>query len=190
MRLFVALEISPEVRENLAALMGELRRKIPQTRWIRAENLHVTLKFLGEAATEMLPAIRAALAAVPTVAPLEMEFRELGCFPDARRARVLWVDAAAGPALAQLAAGIEATLEPLGFPRERREFSSHLTLARFPRGPGNPKALLQSLADFSARCHGRQTAREFCLFQSELQKSGSKYTRLDCWPLCGSGSGA
>lgn len=190
MRLFVALEIFPEVRENLAALTGELRGKIPQARWMRAENLHVTLKFLGEAGTEKMEGIRAALAGVRGSAPVEIEFRGLGCFPEARRARVLWVDAAAGPELERLAAEIEKALEPLGFAREQREFSSHVTVARFPQGPGNSKKLQETLEEYGGRSHGRQTAREFCLFQSELQAAGSKYTRLACWPLNAAGGGA
>ena len=101
MRLFVALEIPGEVRENLAALIGELRPRIPQARWIRPENLHVTLKFIGEAPAEKLGPIRAALAGVPVSAPLAMEFRGLGCFPDEQRPRILWVDAAAGPELSR-----------------------------------------------------------------------------------------
>jgi 2'-5' RNA ligase len=189
-RLFVALEIPVEVRENLAALSGELRARIPQARWNRAENLHVTLKFIGEAGAEKMEGIRAALAGVRTVAPVAMEFRGLGCFPDARRARVLWVDAAAGPELARLADGIESALEPLGFAREQREFSSHVTVARFPQGPGNAEKLQATLGEYKSRSHGRHTAREFCLFQSELQQAGSKYTRLACWPLNGAGGSA
>ena len=190
MRLFVALEISREVRENLAALTGELRAKIPQARWMRADNLHVTLKFIGEAGAEKMEGIRAALAGMRAVAPVAMDFRGLGCFPEARRARVLWVDAAAGPELAQLAAGIEEALEPLGFARERREFSSHVTVARFPQGPGDARKLQAALEEYGGRSHGRHTAREFCLFQSELQAAGSKYTRLACWPLNGTGDSA
>ncbi|MBZ5526482.1 MAG: RNA 2',3'-cyclic phosphodiesterase [Acidobacteriia bacterium] len=190
MRLFVALEISREVRENLAALMDELRGRIAQARWLRAENLHVTLKFMGEAGLEKMEGIRAALAGVRTVAPVEMEFRGLGCFPEARRARVLWVDAAAGPELARLAAGIEDALEPLEFGREQREFSSHLTVARFPQGPGDARKLQAALDEYGKRSHGRHTAREFCLYQSELQQGGSKYTRLACWPLNGAGDSA
>jgi 2'-5' RNA ligase len=189
-RLFVALEIFPEVRENLAALTSELRAKIPQARWIRAENLHVTLKFLGEAGAEKMEGIRAALAGVRGVAPVEMEFRGLGCFPEARRARVLWVDAAAGPELGRLAGRMEDALEPLGFARERREFSSHMTVARFPQGPGDARELQAAIEEYGGRSHGRQMAREFCLFQSELQAAGSKYTRLACWPLNGAGDGA
>lgn len=185
MRLFVALEIPAEVRENLAALIGELRPQIPQARWIRPENLHVTLKFIGEAAAEKLEPIRAALAAVPVPAPVAIDFRGLGCFPDEKRPRVLWVNAATGPELARLAAAIERHLEPLGFPREQREFSSHLTLARFPQGPRNTEKLRAALRECAERSFGRHSAREFCLYRSELEPSGSKYTRLAAWPLDG-----
>ena len=186
MRLFVALEIPAGVRENLAALVRELRAIAPQARWIRAENLHVTLKFIGEVPPSKLDAIRTALASVRGPRPVTLEFRGLGFFPDEKRPRIFWADIAAGPeetALARLARAIGDSLEPLGIAPEQRNFSGHLTLARFPQGPGNIETLRAAARERAALSFGRHTAREFCLFESELQPGGSKYTRLAAFPL-------
>jgi 2'-5' RNA ligase len=94
-RLFVALEIPAAVRENLATLMKELSALDKQSsgkkaRWVRPENLHVTLKFIGEAAPHKLAEIVAALSTVRSGQLAELQFRGLGFFPDEKRARVLW----------------------------------------------------------------------------------------------------
>jgi len=81
-RLFVALEIPPAVRENLAALIRDLRAIAPQPKWVRAENLHITLKFIGEVADTKLEAIRQALGKVRSEAPVTLDFRGLGFFPN------------------------------------------------------------------------------------------------------------
>jgi 2'-5' RNA ligase len=181
-RLFVALEISPPVRENLSALMRELRPLAPAARWVRTENLHVTLKFIGETPQEKLGAIRAALSAVRADGPIAVDFRGLGFFPDAHRPRVFWVGLAASGQLERLAGAIETQTEPLRFPRERRAFSPHLTLARLESG-GATQGLLAAARDRSAQSLGELTTAEFCLFQSELKPSGAQHTRLASFPL-------
>ena len=88
MRLFVALEIPSAVRENLAALLKSLRAVSPQTRWVRPENLHVTLKFIGEAPEVKLAAIRSALAGARSDQPVTLDIRGLGFFPNEKQPRV------------------------------------------------------------------------------------------------------
>src|SRR5438552_1240494 len=87
MRLFVALEIPSAVRENLANLLQSLRAVSPQTKWVRPENLHVTLKFIGEAPQATLAGICGALAEVRSEQPVTLEFRRLGSFPNDKHPR-------------------------------------------------------------------------------------------------------
>src|ERR1700687_4328698 len=127
MRLFVALEIPAAVRENLATLMDELRAADASSsknkaRWVRPENLHVTLKFIGNVDAGKLDAIRAALADICSSGVVELRFRGLGFFPNERRPRVLWAGIEASAELGALAAAIENALEPLGVAREKRAF--------------------------------------------------------------------
>src|SRR5258708_12770251 len=137
MGLVVALEIPSTVRENLAALLKSLRAISPQTRWVRPENLHVTLKFIGEVPDTKLAAIRSALAGARSDQPVTLDFRGLGFFPNEKHPRVFWAGMEASPNLKDLAADIDLATEKLGLPLEQPPFSPHLTLARFepPRLP-------------------------------------------------------
>ena len=130
MRLFVAMDISDEVRSSLAALSAKLRSACQDAHWPRIEGLHVTLKFIGETPAEKIEMIKDALAAIPGRAPFSINFRGFGFFPNARRPRVLWAGIESSAELAGLAAAVDTALHPLGIPREEREFTPHLTLAR------------------------------------------------------------
>lgn len=182
MRLFVALEIPAAVREKLAALMDELRAAegIPgknRARWVPAENLHVTLKFIGNVEGGNVEAIRGALAGVRGNGELALRFRGLGFFPNEKRPRVLWAGIEGTPKLGFLAGEIEAGLEKLGIPRETREFSPHLTLTRFDP-PGIVEALRGAVQKNASREIGEMRTSEFHLFESKTRPTGAEYTRL------------
>lgn len=177
MRLFVALEIPSSLRENLAGLIASMRAVAKEPRWVRAENLHLTLKFLGEVAEGKLDAVRDALGVIRSDQAVALEFRGLGFFPDEKRPRVFWAGMEASPNLKTLAVHIEGAMAKLGFPRERREFSPHLTLARFER-PRMPEALHKVIAENRWREFGSLRTNEFHLIQSRLRPSGAEYTTL------------
>jgi len=176
-RLFVALEIPAAVRDNLATLVKDLRNSEPKARWVRPENLHVTLKFLGETPSEKLEDIRKALSAVHSEQPVELDFRGLGFFPDERRPRVVWAGVDASPNVQSLAASIDQALEKIGFPREDRPFTPHLTLARFS-SPRITEKLRAAMQQNMARESGLLKTNEFHLIESKLKPSGAEYTRL------------
>jgi 2'-5' RNA ligase len=181
-RLFVALEIPSAVRDNLAALINDLRAadassSKSKARWVRPENLHVTLKFIGNVDAGKLDAIRAALADICSSRVVELRFRGLGFFPNEKRPRVLWAGIDASPNLRPLADEIDARLEKLGIPRETREFSPHLTLARFDP-PGVSEKLRAAVQENAAREFGVVRTGEFHLFESKTRPTGAEYTRL------------
>jgi 2'-5' RNA ligase len=181
-RLFVALEIPSAVRDNLAALISDLRAADApssknKTRWVRPENLHVTLKFIGHVDAGKLDAIRAALAEVRSGSAVELRFRGLGFFPNEKRPRVLWAGIEASPNLRALAGEIDARLEKLGIPREIGEFSPHLTLARFDP-PGISEKLRAAAQENAAREFGVVRTGEFHLYESKTRPTGAEYTRL------------
>jgi 2'-5' RNA ligase len=186
-RLFVALEIPAAVRDNLAAQIKELRH-LPapladkRLRWVRPENLHVTLKFIGEVEAARLDGIRRALTAIGLDAPVGLELRGLGFFPDERYPRVLWVGLNASGNLPALARDIDRALEGQGIARDQRAFTPHLTLARFEPRAFDEK-LRTAIQKNSQREFGAFEAREFHLIQSKLQPSGAAYTSLAAFPL-------
>lgn len=187
MRLFVALEIPAAVRDNLAAQVAELRELSAKVadkrpRWVRPENLHVTLKFIGEVAPTKLAGIRDALSAIRSDAPVEIKFRGLGFFPNEQHPRVLWAGLDASANLPPLAGDIDGALETQGIALERRPFTPHLTLARI-EPPGLHEKLRAAIQKNGAREFGSFQTREFYLIESKLKPSGAEYTTLASYPF-------
>jgi 2'-5' RNA ligase len=186
-RLFVALEIPAAVRDNLTAQVAELRELSAKVadkrpRWVRPENLHVTLKFIGEVAPTKLAGIRDALSAIRSDAPVEIKFRGLGFFPNEQHPRVLWAGLDASANLPPLAGDIDGALETQGIALERRPFTPHLTLARI-EPPGLHEKLRAAIQKNGAREFGSFQTREFYLIESKLKPSGAEYTTLASYPF-------
>jgi RNA 2',3'-cyclic 3'-phosphodiesterase len=190
MRLFVALDIDPEIRRRIAEFRDQLRAYAPDARWVGPETFHITLQFLGE--TDKLEEIRSALQPVHCSA-IPLAFRGTGFFPNPKSPRVFWVGIESNEHLQQLANAVGDALQPLGFKRERDPFTPHLTLAR--SGSGRPKPVRGEQPAAGLRTvrikleseppaeFGTMTAREFCLYQSVLSPAGAKYTKLATFPL-------
>jgi 2'-5' RNA ligase len=178
MRIFVALDIPQEIRVRMTEYLERASSFAPDARWARVEGLHVTLKFVGHVSDEMVQRIKAALASVKAT-PFEVKFEGVGFFPNAKAARVFWIGVSGGEALPKLAAAVDAALEKLGIAREDKDYHPHLTLARASSHPLRELApLLESAPQF-----GTMTARAFYLYQSQPQKGGSKYTKLERFGL-------
>jgi 2'-5' RNA ligase len=177
MRLFVAIELPEHVRQNLADLLHEFRAISPQTKWVRPENMHLTLKFLGETASEQLNEVKATLHRIYSSEPIELEFRGLGFFPNARRPRVLWAGIESSLNLSGVATEIDQALHKLGFPLDDRTFTPHLTLARFSQ-PALSPALQAAALENASRAFGAFFVRQFQLIESKLKSAGAEYTTL------------
>jgi 2'-5' RNA ligase len=194
MRLFVALHIDDAIRGQIAKFVTGIRGFAPEARWVRAESLHVTLKFIGEQAAEKLAVINGALGGVQG-APIELKFGGCGFFPNPRSARVFWIGIAGSEALSQLASNVDGALEALGIARESHAYTPHLTLARGSGGSGAPHqrtgdrrnaefaSLREKLESRPRPEFGAMTAREFFLYESKLSPKGSQYTKLASFPL-------
>jgi 2'-5' RNA ligase len=186
-RLFVALEIPPDVRDNLAAFlrdMRELSERVGEKRvkWVRPENLHVTLKFIGEVADASLEGIHAVLATVRGDTPIDLQIGGIGFFPDEERPTVLWTGLEAASNLALLAEAVDRALATQGIARGTRPFVPHLTLARFPP-PGLHEKLRATIQKNAERRFGSFRAREFHLIESKLKPTGAEYTSLASFPI-------
>ena len=184
MRLFVALDIPENVRTAIEKFVAPLRALHREARWVHIGNTHVTLKFIGEVDPGKLAEIEAALATIRPGSPIEIQFRGVGFFPDERRPRVFWTGIAAGDELRQLAANVDAVLEPLGIAKDHRAFSPHLTLARF-ESPRGLDRLGEAIAAARPLEFGKVVERQFHLYQSVLKRGGAEYTRLATFSLEG-----
>jgi 2'-5' RNA ligase len=179
MRAFVAIFPPLEVRRE--ALAWARRWPIDdRVRWTRPENVHLTLKFLGDVQSETLDNIRATLEEVCAQhAPFDAALAELGAFPSARRATTLWIGAGEGSArLRSLAADVDNALAPLGFEREKRPYIPHLTLGR---ARGRPLHLdLPSGAEVTGF-----RVRRVELTESRLTAEGATYRTVGGFALGG-----
>jgi RNA 2',3'-cyclic 3'-phosphodiesterase len=199
-RTFIAVELPDDLRRSVVRVQEKLKRALPisgrqsdvRLQWVRAESLHLTLKFLGDIEESQLEPIRAALSgAVQAVPSFTMEVEGIGAFPDAHAPRVIWAGLRAGPpqhALLTLASTVEAALVPLGFQTEEKPFSPHLTLARVKGGSrALGKVLYHSLqaGPESSGALGTLPVESVALIKSELRPTGSVYTRLFSVPLEG-----
>lgn len=180
MRLFLAVELSDEVRAALARCAEELQRTEPGWRWVRPEGMHLTLRFLGEVDVARLlglsPRWRRAASKGP---PAEIEVGGLGTFPPRGRPRVLWIGLQdrSGGRLAATVQALEQAARAAGFPAEDRPFAPHLTLARAAAEgrPRRPEVTVGTLGSFRAD--------SVTLFRSVPGRGGAVYTALERYPL-------
>jgi len=170
--------------EKLATLQRQLEKQVPSrsVRWVRLEGIHLTLKFLGDTLTEKLPEIERALAAVARHAPAcTFTVGELGCFPNPRRPRVVWVGVQEPTGrLAALQDSIEEVMVPFGYPPEGRGFTPHLTLGRVRRRTPRSDVAQVGEAVTATRVGtlDEVPADHFALIRSVLKPTGAKYTTL------------
>jgi 2'-5' RNA ligase len=194
MRIFIGIDLDPEVRARIERFLEGVAGFAPDARWVRPESLHITLKFIGEQTPEQVAAITQRLRQIDASA-FEIRSAGYGFFPTAKAPRVFWIGIQAGPQLAQLAAAIDMATAELGVAREDRLYSPHLTLARAGGSSGSLKrqkgdgpnavfgVLEKRLAAMGEPDFGIMTAGEFILYQSQLSPGGSKYTKLQRFPL-------
>ncbi len=182
-RAFIAVEVGDEMTRALAQAQAALKPSLHSGafRWVAPENIHITLKFLGDVLPRQVDAIQSALArVVPQHAVFRLTATDLGVFPNLNRPSVLWVGLQGEMTqLHTLRDDVERVVAPLGFPTESRPFSPHLTLARL-KDPS--RAEVEALRDVVRRdpvgMLGEISVAEVSLMQSELSPRGPRYTRL------------
>ena len=177
-RAFIAVDLDDPVIEKICHVVEILKSRITEIRWLRKENLHLTLKFLGNIAESQVEPIAAALRhPLGLFSPCTISAKGLGVFPDFRRPKILWVGLT-GDQLVQLAAEIESALMPLGFTPENRAFTPHLTIGRWREGSRPAKNLRQEIDSLNDFEFGACAVRQIVLFQSVLKPEGASYSEL------------
>ena len=175
MRSFVAVPLPEKIQADIFAAAQELARRLPDLKWSRkVENLHITVKFLGQIEEEKLAALAGDLA--QTLAPLPrfpLALRGMGAFPSPRKANVVWAgveDISRG--LNAVADAVEGVGERFGFPREQRAFTGHVTVGR---SKGRGVDARTALDAFAGRAFGAATVEEVHVYESRLGGDGSTY---------------
>lgn len=192
-RTFIAIELNNDVRGALQRRIARLQRSLPDVRLADPASLHLTLVFLGELEDDQLTAvIDTALDAARGSREFTLSLGELGTFGSRRSPRVIWTGVTGNIAhLLTLQQRLAAGLESLGFPREERPFSPHLTLARLKQ-PLAPEVVsgLEALqaAPIPRGEHATFAVDQIAVMKSELARSGARYTRLQACPFGGAPS--
>lgn len=179
MRLFVAIELSEEIREALAQIEAHLKYSGTDVKWVNKDNIHLTLKFLGEVSEEKAKEISAILDGIAkTTKPFEISLNGIGAFPKIEYPRVIWVGLDRGVAeSSRLAGRIDEELSKVGFEKESRPFAAHLTIGRV-RSPKNKEKLREKLTNCQLLTVNCQLISSLALFQSTLTPKGPIYTKL------------
>lgn len=178
MRAFIALELAGEIKKELSRLEGELRNTGAGVKWVTPENIHLTLKFLGDIEEERTEGIKKSLDGISSEEKsFEVNLFKLGAFPALDNPRVVWVGIDKGCAeVEKIAKRIEEDLEKLGFPKEERPFSAHLTLGRI-KSPKNKSVLTEKLLTLEVLPKSC-TVKSINLFKSTLTPEGPIYETL------------
>lgn len=189
-RAFIAVSLAEEVARGLARTLEDLKKRAPAgaVRWTPPGNIHLTLKFLGDVSEANIPAITRGLQTEVTRHPaLTITAADLGAFPSMRRPRVIWIGLHAPPQLEALQRGLEVEMERLGYPRDERPFTPHLTLGRVRKetGPAELSDLSGVLERVKVGVLGITRVESVHLYRSVLSPGGSVYTRLFTAPLGG-----
>jgi len=178
MRLFIAIAIPEKIRAAVACLLEEFRTIAPQVKWTKPDNLHITLKFLGETDAVKLSLIEQSLAKVKMAQPIVLTLRVPAVMIHGKGPRMIWMEIRSSPSLNTLVAELENQMVKLGFPKENRAFVPHLTLARVPRSaPPWTVELIETIRDSSTEL-GSFSTGEFHLMESKLKSSGAEYTSV------------
>lgn len=183
-RSFIAIELPSGVRAALADAATRLARTEADVKWVEAANLHLTLKFLGDVALERQPRLLQALGDLAAAqAPFTLAIGGLGCFPSLEEPHVVWAGLRSGAGeCAALWRAVEGSCVRLGFARERKPFSPHVTLGRQRTG-FRTAALASALSQLAQLEFGLVTVGGLTLFQSDLRPSGPVYTSLGEFPF-------
>lgn len=187
-RTFIAIELAENLKQALRRSQAFLAEQVParSVRWVSPEGIHLTLKFLGDTPLDRVDRVKAAVAqAAADAQAFSFSLGGLGCFPNTRQPRVVWV-ATEEPtgALARLQKAVESHVSPQGFPSEKRPFSPHLTLGRVHRYASH--ADVQRIGAVVAGCIGplgEMTVNRILYIQSDLRPTGAVYTPLFEAPL-------
>lgn len=181
-RSFIAVNIPDELREQISGIQEQLRQTGERVSWTKPGNLHITLRFLGDVEEKRIDELAGLVTRVAGMrSKFSVSLNEVGAFPNLRRPRVLWIGIQEGAQeLKRLAVDLENGLAKIGFPREARTFSAHLTIGRVKARVREPFGDELRNIEFQSPPF---PVEEICLMRSQLHPAGAIYTPLKVGPF-------
>jgi 2'-5' RNA ligase len=182
-RCFIAIDISPIIRDSIGHIMEIFRKTGADVKWVRPENIHVTLKFLGTTDESQVTTIVEALTKkILRYSTFYIKISNVGCFPDMKRPRVIWVGIEKSEMLRSLHMDIEQEMVQFGYPEEKRTFSAHITIGRV-RSQRRMRDVINQLEELRSQSFGDMEINRVNLMKSELKPAGAQYYTLAEIPL-------
>lgn len=178
-RTFIAVLLTAELRSKIVEVQEQFRAAAPRVKWVAEGNLHVTLKFLGDVGDDRLGEICAALEkATVGASPFRLVVSGAGAFPNLHRPRVVWIGLGSGAdSLTAIAGNVESELAALGYSKEERPFSAHITIGRV-RPETRVDDLTSAMQTAGIAEIGDLEVKSIALMKSDLRREGPVYSIL------------
>ena len=186
-RSFLAFELPLEIREGVRQASEAFRKTSADVRWVRADNIHLTVVFLGGVKKEDIEEIgRMSKTVCQGYGTFDMALDGVGLFPNRGRPRVLWLGLKGDlERISSFRDALQRDLKPFGIKEEKRPFRPHLTLGRFRKSKKMARPLEECLDAYQDLKSPVCPLKELVLFKSTLKPGGAEYTKLGSWPLSG-----
>ena len=186
-RSFVAFDLSPEIGKIMARVSEELRKSSLDVRWVKVENIHLTVVFMGNINEANITPIGDVVQEVClSSGPFDVSLKGLGSFPNPKNPRVLWIGLDGDlERMALFRDDLQKRLTPFGIKEETRRFKPHLTLGRFRRYKRGDPQLNEIIRRYNDLTDSFFSLKELSMFRSDLKPGGAEYTKLKAWPLAG-----
>lgn len=183
MRCFIAIDMPEDIKNSIANVVEQADHKSKSIRWVPSENIHLTLKFLGEVKESLIAEIEKRIAAVCMRHSIfNIGIRSVGAFPNLKYPNILWVGIDASKELRDLFDAIEESLSELGFEKESRQFSPHITIARI-KDKKEIDLTMKTLSSFKDTFFGIVNVKEILLMKSILKPTGAQYSKISTFML-------
>jgi len=186
-RSFLAFELPLDIKREVARVSAEVRASIRGMKWVKVENIHLTVVFTGNIKTEEIKLIGEAIQKVCLkYSPFDIRLKGMGVFPNRRKPRVLWLGLDGDVnRMSLFRDDLQNRLKSFGIKEEKRKFNPHLTLGRFRKPNKRDFPFDELMLKYGDLTSPVCSIHELVLFKSDLKPGGAVYTKLEAWPLSG-----
>ena len=183
LRCFISLELSEELKRNIYVCVEKLKATRADVKWVRTENLHLTLKFLGDTTEELLKSVHERLISLSRAHNrFSLQVSGAGAFPNIKYPRVIWLGVRDSEEIIKLQRDIDESMKGLGFKRDDKQFTPHLTIGRV-KSMRNEDVLIKELATLKEADFGKIEVINITLMKSELKPGGAEHFKLSEIPI-------